>query len=250
MSYEKPDIREYSWTDATFGATSVTHLIMGPKGKVGFVRDIIAEVAVSLVGTTTVPEVDIGISSGDATYGRFRLGTTAILGFGTGVQSASDDPTIVGNPPRNSQLFANYIVLDGYPYTTAGVAGGSYSTVMLAGRIPASFQQINNVVNGTANVPRIYFVNPLDPNLALGQVINIVGVAGATGTNGNGLTIGLINRANNYIELASGTFGGTYTGGGVMNLVTTVTNKAGTGGSPAGGGTVRLTIQWIGVNIP
>ena len=37
MSYELSDVKEYSWgLDQTFGATTVTHYIVGPKGKVGF----------------------------------------------------------------------------------------------------------------------------------------------------------------------------------------------------------------------
>lgn len=251
MAYEKPDIREYAWTDATFGATTVPHLILGPKGKVGFVRDIVVEVAVTLVGTTTVPEVNVGIASGDPTYGRYRLGSTAIAGYAAGIYSASDDPAITGNPPRTAQDYPNHINLDGYPFVNVNNnPGGSSSTVALGGRIPAAGMVITNVINGTGNVPRIFLRDPIPYNLAVNQVINVVGVQGATGTNGVGLTVGLINLPNNYIELGAGTFGGTYTGGGVINPVVTVTNKAGVGGTPAGGGTVRVSIQWIGVNVP
>ncbi len=114
MSYDKPQTREYIFTDATFGGTGVTHNSIGPKGCVGYVRDISVDVTTSLVGTTSVPEIQIGTSSGDATYGRYRLGTTASLGYGTGIHMASQE-AITGNPPRNLQDFAHHVELDGYP---------------------------------------------------------------------------------------------------------------------------------------
>lgn len=252
MSYEMPDVRVYDWmttADQTFGATTIAHYIQGPKGKVGFVRDIMCEVTTSLVGTTSVPEIDVGISSGDATYGRYRLGTAIGTGAAVGSYSASDEPDIVGNPPRLGSLFANHVVLDGGPLTSAGVVGGTYLTVVPQGRIPASGMVITNVLNGTGNVPRIYLRDPIPPQLVTGQLINVVGVQGATGTNGVQLVISAISAANGYIE-TSGTFGGTYTGGGVVNIVTVVTGKQGSGGSPAGGGNIRVIIQWVGANTP
>lgn len=159
MSYEKAIREEYVFNDATFGATSVTHNMIGPKGCVGFVRDIIADIATSLVGTTTVPEVDVGTSSGDTTYGRYRLGSTAILGYNTGVKRASQE-AITGNPPRNLQDYAHHVELDGYPLDST---------------------------NNRQPLGRI----PVDTNFV-------------------------------------------------------ITNKAGTGGSPAGGGVVRVVIDWVG----
>src|ERR1700687_1123515 len=114
MSYDKPQTREYIFNDATFGGTSVVHNAIGPKGCTGYVRDISVDVTTSLVGTTTVREIQIGTSSGDSTYGRYRLGTTASLGYGTGVHMASQE-AITGNPPRNLQDFAHHVELDGYP---------------------------------------------------------------------------------------------------------------------------------------
>jgi hypothetical protein len=154
MSYDKPQREVYVFTDATFGATTVVHNIIGPKGCFGIVRDIEVDVTTALVGTTTVPEIDVGNASGDATYGRYRLGTTAIAGYGTGVHRASQEAAVIGNPPRAASDFAGHVVLDG----GAGLA---------TGRIPAD----------TAAV---------------------------------------------------------------------ITSKAGVGGTPAGGGTVRVTVDWIG----
>lgn len=118
MAYEdvgKAFREEYTFNDTTFGATSVVHNMIGPKGCVGFVREISVDVATSLVGTTTVPEIDVGTSSGDSTYGRYRLGTTAIAGYATGIHRAGQETAVVGNPPRTAQDYAHHVELDGYP---------------------------------------------------------------------------------------------------------------------------------------
>jgi hypothetical protein len=249
MSYDLPEQVTYEWgQDATFGSTSVLHYIVGPRGKVGFVRDLMADITTSGVGSSTVPEIVVGISSGDATYGRYRLGTATGTAYGIGAYSASTE-LITGNPPRVATDFAGHVVLDGGPYTTGGVAGGTYLTVVPAGRIPASGMVVTNVVNGAGNVPRITLRDPIPPQLVTGQLINVHNVGGATGTNGVQLAISAINTANNWIE-TSGTFGGAYTTGGLVDIVTVVSLKAGTGGSPAGGGFARVKIQWVGINTP
>lgn len=156
MSYDQAGSvqREtWTWTDATFGGTSVVHNVIGPKGCVGFVRDITVDVTTSLVGTTTVPEIQVGISSGDSTYGRFRLGTTAIAGFATGIRRASQQAGVTGNPPRNSQTFPDQVKLDGYPLTSSGVAGGTFLTTTPAGRIPADTAFTIVAAAGTGGVP-------------------------------------------------------------------------------------------------
>lgn len=163
MSYDKAQREVYVFNDATFGATTVVHNMIGPKGCVGFVRDITVDVATALVGTTTVPEIDVGTASGDTTYGRYRLGTTAILGYGTGIHRASQEAAVIGNPPRNAQDYAHHVELDGYPLDAT-------LNRTPQGRIPAD----------TAFV---------------------------------------------------------------------ITSKAGTGGTPAGGGVVQVAIDWVGQNI-
>ena len=250
--YQDSELVEYSWgQDATFGATTVLHYIVGPKGKVGFVRDLMCDVTTSLVGTTTVPEIQVGISSGDTTYGRYRLGSTAILGYGTGPRRASLEPGIVGNPPRNAQDFANHVTLDGYPLGSSGsLTGGSSTTVNPAGRILASSFKVTNVVSGTGSVCRLTLAEPIGTTVT-GQLVVVQGVVGATGANTNAaapVAISALNTANNWIELSGTTFGGTYTSGGVVNIVTVITCGAGVGGTPAGGGHVRVKIQWIGPN--
>ena len=89
--WTKPSSPPYFQTLVTaFGAAAATksYRLLGPKGAKGFVRDILVDVATTMVGTTTVPEINIGAAASvpgtpSVTYGRFRLGTTAILGYDT-----------------------------------------------------------------------------------------------------------------------------------------------------------------------
>src|SRR5258708_2650688 len=154
MSYDVSELGVYQWpTDATFGSVAVTHQIVGQPGKVGFVRDMGVDVTTAVVGTTSVPELLVGIASQDFTYGRYRLGSTAILGYPTGRWSARNE-IITGNPPRVATDYAGHVVLDGGPLFATGISGGSFSTVASQGRIAASGRPIINVVNGAANVAR------------------------------------------------------------------------------------------------
>lgn len=253
MSYDKSDIELFQWAeDATFGATGVTHQIVGPRGKVGIVRDLMCDVTTSLVGTTTVPEVQVGISSGDYTYGRYRLGTTAIAGYGTGFRRASDE-FITGNPPRVCSDFSGHVVLDGGPLTSLGIAGGSWSTGVPAGRIPAGPLTVTNVISGTSSTDRI-FVNGLTAppgGLMVGQKVRVAGVAGVNSTINGIQTISALDTTNYaWLEVSGLTFSGTYTGGGLVMPLVIVTCLAGTGGSPAGGGLVRVKIEWVGPDVP
>jgi hypothetical protein len=251
MAYDQSDTEEFSYTDATFGGTTVTHQIIGPKGAVGFVEDISVDVTTSLVGTTTVPEIDIGISSGDATYGRYRLGITAggaNQGYTLGMHRASEEPW-TGNPPRTFADYTGHVVLDGGPLD-------SNQRVPL-GRIPAGGMPVSNVLNGTGNNARVFLnLSVMPQNLVVGQVVGIRAIAGATasgltsGTLLDGLgTISVINTTANWIELSGTTFGGTYTSGGVISPVAFVTCAQGVG-SPAGGGQVRIKIRWMKAESP
>lgn len=88
MSYDNPSKREtYVLPSAAFGATTDSLAIKGPLGKKGTVKDIRAYITANMVGTTTVPEIDVGsavsaVGAGLKTeYGRFRLGTSATAGY-------------------------------------------------------------------------------------------------------------------------------------------------------------------------
>lgn len=87
MSYDNPFKRETIYfPSAAFGATTDSMAIKGPLGKTGLVKDIRQTVTADMVGTTTVPEINVGSAASVAgtlktEYARFRLGTTAILGY-------------------------------------------------------------------------------------------------------------------------------------------------------------------------
>ena len=80
-TYDQPIVETYVQPSTAFGATTESFQYIGPKGKKGRVRDFDIFVTASMVGTTTVPELQVGTAQGDFTNGRFRLGTTAILGY-------------------------------------------------------------------------------------------------------------------------------------------------------------------------
>jgi len=247
MAYDVSDIELYSWAqDSTFGATTVTHWIVGPKGKVGFVRDILVEVTTSLSATTTVPEVQIGISSGDFTYGRYRLGTDISHGYIVGPHRASQE-LISGNPPRTLADFTGHVVLDGGPLTSSGIAGGSYGTVVPKGRIPASGWPITSVIQGVDSSHSRIFLNGAQPakDLVVGQSVIVQGVLGSTSVNGLQVVTALDTVSQQYFEVAQ-TFSSAYTGGGNAYIAVMVTCLAGTGGTPGGGGYVKVKIQWLG----
>jgi hypothetical protein len=80
MSYDVPQKETYVFPSSAFGATTESRKFLSPKGKTGYVKDIRTYLSADCVGTTTVPEINVGTASGDVTYARHRLGTTAILG--------------------------------------------------------------------------------------------------------------------------------------------------------------------------
>ncbi len=99
--YDNPQTETYLFPSSAFGATTESRKILGPKGKKGLVRDIRTYISADMVGTTTVPEINVGTAASDAgavvaEYARHRLGTTAILGN-----------TAAGTPYRARALTAN-----------------------------------------------------------------------------------------------------------------------------------------------
>lgn len=247
MAYDVSDVELLQWPESTtWAATSVTRNIVGPRGKVGFVRDMMVEVTTSMVGTTTVPEIMVGISSGDFTYGRYRLGTATATGYNVGSYRASAE-LITGNPPRAGSDFASHVVLDGGPLTSSGIAGGSYGTVVPKGRIPASGWTITSVVQGVDSSHSRIFVTGQSPfkDLVTGNLVSILGVGGSTSVNAIAQAITAVDTNFQYIEVAQ-TFSTAYTSGGYMWLNVVVTLKANGAGSGAGGGIPRLKVQWLG----
>jgi hypothetical protein len=75
---------------------------MARKARPARVRDIDVYITASMVGTTTVPEICVGSSQGDASYARFRLGTAV----GTGYAATA---------PRRASVVGGFTLEDGTP---------------------------------------------------------------------------------------------------------------------------------------
>lgn len=103
MAYDTPLTEFYTQVSSAFGAATETTTFFGPKGKVGYVRDIDVDITADMVGTTTVPEIMVGTASGLSEYARFRLGTTAIAGY-----------TTAGGPRRAKQVSNGKTYLDDF----------------------------------------------------------------------------------------------------------------------------------------
>lgn len=127
MSYDKAERIRYELAGGVivqFGAAGETigYTYKGPKGKKGLVRDIEARVTETMVGTTEVPEVNVGsaLSTNDGTtkvlykeYGRFRLGTTAAAGYATSTAVRRARSLTAGNPtPPVLNDFTGHVALE------------------------------------------------------------------------------------------------------------------------------------------
>jgi hypothetical protein len=119
MSYDNPIRREvYYLPSGTYGATTVSKIFNGPPGKRGTVRDILMIPTADNVGTTTVPEITVGSGAGLVEYARFRLGTTAILGYTSAAgprraaSLAKNAPGRTGSSPPTLNDFAGHVALE------------------------------------------------------------------------------------------------------------------------------------------
>ena len=111
MHYPVPQTEVISLVNQNFGNSTLTFNYIGPFGREGHVEDIVVDVTTAMVGTTTVPEVDVGTASGDTTYAQYRLGTAAGTGYGTGIKRAQQEAW-TGNPPITLSDFAGHVALN------------------------------------------------------------------------------------------------------------------------------------------
>ena len=109
--YASPQTEVVCLPNQNFGNSTLTFNYIGPKGREGHVEDIVADITTAMVGTTAVPEIDVGTGSGDTTYARYRLGTAAGSGYGTGVKRAQQEAW-TGNPPITLSDFAGHVALN------------------------------------------------------------------------------------------------------------------------------------------
>ncbi len=117
-TYDVPLRERYTFPPANaFGATTASISYQGPPGRKGLVRDIIMRVSASMVGTTSVPEIRVGIAASSNEFARWLLGTTAILGLGTGAYRArtlaAAQAGRTGGKPLFLTDFAHHICLEG-----------------------------------------------------------------------------------------------------------------------------------------
>ena len=111
LHYPVPQTEVISLVNQNFGNSTLTFNYIGPFGREGHVEDIVADITTAMVGTSTVPEIDVGTSSGDTTYAQYRLGTAAGTGYGTGVKRASQEAW-TGNPPIALSDFSGHMAMN------------------------------------------------------------------------------------------------------------------------------------------
>jgi hypothetical protein len=110
----RPDVETISLINQSFNLTPTFNYV-GPRGKRGLVTDIIADITTGMVGTTSVPEIDVGTAAGDASYARYRLGAAAGSGYGTGIKRATQDIATLGTPqvpPPAAADFPGHVALE------------------------------------------------------------------------------------------------------------------------------------------
>jgi hypothetical protein len=117
MSYDNPQREVYVIPSTAFGAANESLKFIGPAGKTGLVRDIMVEPTADMVGTTTGPEINDGASANASEYARFRLGTTAILGYTAAAgprraKSLVGGPANTGGVPPTLADFASHVLLE------------------------------------------------------------------------------------------------------------------------------------------
>jgi hypothetical protein len=111
--YAQAQVEVITIPSSAFGATTATYNYIGPKGREGHVEDIVVDISANMVGTTTVPEVDVGTASGDATYARYRLGSSATSGYlASATPKRASQEAWTGNPPITLSDYAGHVALN------------------------------------------------------------------------------------------------------------------------------------------
>ena len=111
--YANPQVEVLTFPAQAFGNSTKTFNYIGPKGREGHVEDIVADITADMVGTTAVPEIDVGTASGDVTYARYRLGTSATAGYtAASTPKRAQQEAWTGNPPIALSDFAGHVALN------------------------------------------------------------------------------------------------------------------------------------------
>jgi hypothetical protein len=119
MAYATPLTISHTFTSHDFGAGNGAVSIKGPKGKRGYIEEIIAYATETFNAVTTPAYIRIGTGSDADAYAEANLGTTAATD--TFVASQNDvDAIIDHNIPENDQIEVAFIAPTGG--TPAGIA--------------------------------------------------------------------------------------------------------------------------------
>jgi hypothetical protein len=111
--YAQPQVEVLTLPSSAFGATTAAFNYIGPKGREGHVEDIVVDISANMVGTTTVPEVDVGTASGDTTYARYRLGSSATSGYtAASTPKRASQEAWTGNPPITLSDYAGHVAMN------------------------------------------------------------------------------------------------------------------------------------------
>jgi hypothetical protein len=112
--YHNPEREVIYFPSSAFGATTESKKLLGPRGKKGVVRDIVTILTADAVGTTTVPEINVGTAAGLFEYARHRLGTSATAGNTAAGSPYRAQPLVGGNGdvPKTLSDFAGHISLE------------------------------------------------------------------------------------------------------------------------------------------
>jgi hypothetical protein len=111
--YAVPQTEVITIPSNAFGNSTATFNYIGPFGREGHVEDIVVDITANMVGTTSVPEVDVGTASGDTTYAQYRLGSAAGTGYlATATPKRASQEAWTGNPPITLSDFAGHVALN------------------------------------------------------------------------------------------------------------------------------------------
>lgn len=115
--YDDPGTERYTLLGNAFGATTASWKWIGIPGRKGIVRDIMARITATMVGTTSVPEIRVGNAASDNSFARWLLGTSATAGYTADTYRARTlcgaAAGRTGSKAVSLSDFANHISLEG-----------------------------------------------------------------------------------------------------------------------------------------
>ena len=155
--YDEALTERYAILGLAFGASTASRTLLGYPTRKGLVRDIVLTITAAMVGTTTVPEIRVGTAASDNSFARWRLGTTAIAGLGTGAFRARTlcqaAPGRTGEKATQLNDFTNHIALEGNNGTGGGGTVATAADALGYVYLPADTAFFITGVAGTGGSP-------------------------------------------------------------------------------------------------